>query len=75
MKEGGKVTKEETPSDFLKEYESHTQKFRNQLTFFEFCKIKVKGKEQQDRFHLSTFGGSPSCSTKYWVKEINTFQQ
>ena len=68
------MTKEETLSDFLEVYESHTHEFKNQPTFSEFCKSKVKGKEQQDGFHLSTFGGSPSYSATDEVEEPNTFQ-
>ena len=37
--------------------------------------MKVTGKEQQDRFHLSTFEGSPVCSAKSLVKELKTFLQ
>ena len=37
--------------------------------------MKVNGKEQQDRFHLSTFEGSPTCSTKVWVEELEAFLQ
>ena len=35
--------------------------------------MKVKGREQQDRFHLSTFEGSPVCLAKAWVEELETF--
>ena len=37
--------------------------------------MKVKGREQQDRFILSTFEGSHVCSTKAWVEELETLLQ
>ena len=36
------MPKRETLSDFLQEYESQTKKFRDHITFPEFCKIKVE---------------------------------
>lgn len=74
MEEEG-MTRRETLSDFLQEYESQTQKFRDHITFLEFCEIKVKRRKQHDRFILSTFGGSPTCSTRAWVEELDTFLQ
>ena len=38
----GQMPKRETLSDFLQEYESQTQKFRDHITFPEFFKIKVE---------------------------------
>ena len=35
--------------------------------------MKVKGRGQQDRFHLSTFEGSLVCLAKAWVEELETF--
>ena len=35
----------ETLSDFLEEYEFQTQKYQDHLSFSEFCKMKVNGKE------------------------------
>ena len=35
----------------------------------------MKGREQHDRFLLSTFEGSPTCSAKAWVEELDTFLQ
>ena len=64
MEREEEVARSENLSDFMKEYESQTQKFRDHLSFSEFCKIKVKGRKQQDRFLLSTFGGSPTSSEK-----------
>ena len=78
MKEMGKegeVTKKKTLGDFLREYESQTQAFRDHLTFMDFFKSKVKGSQQKDRFVLSTFEGSPTCSAKAWVEELKTMLQ
>ena len=62
-------------SGFLHEYESQTQKFRDHITFPEFWKIKVRRSKQNnvDRFLLSTFDGSPTCSARAWVEELDTF--
>ena len=75
MGRGEDVAGRETLSDLFKEYEFQTQKFRDHLSFSDFCKMKVNGREQQDRFHLSTFEGSPTCSAKAWVEELDTFLQ
>ena len=45
MEREEEVARRETLSDFLKEYESQTQKFRDHLSFSEFCKMKVKERE------------------------------
>ena len=74
MEEEG-MARRETLSDFLKEYESQTQKFRDHITFPKFCKIKVKRRKKHDIFLLSTFYGSPTCSTRAWVEELDTFLQ
>ena len=42
------MTRRETLSDFLQEYESQTQNFRDHITFPEFFKIKVKRSKQHD---------------------------
>ena len=35
-----------------------------------------KSKQQDaDRFHLSTFAGSPTCSARAWVKELDSYLQ
>ena len=75
MEREEEVDRRGTLSDFLEEYDSQTLKYRDHLSFSEFCKMKVNGKEQQDRFHLSTFEGSPVCSAKAWVEELETFLQ
>ena len=46
MEREEEVARRETLSYFLKEYEFQTQKFRDHLSFSEFCKMKVKGREQ-----------------------------
>ena len=75
MEREEEVARRETLSDFLKEYELQTQKFRDHLSFSEFCKMKVKGREQHDIFLLSAFEGSPTCSAKAWVEELETSLQ
>ena len=37
--------------------------------------MKMNGRRQQDRFHSSNFEGSPTCSSKAWVEELDTFLQ
>ena len=69
------MTKRETSSDFLKEDESQALKLRKKFCFSEHCKAKVKSRKQSDRFTLSTFEGSPTCSAKEWLKEMDTFLQ
>ena len=63
------MPRRETLSNFLQEYESQTEKFRDNITFKGFCKIKVERRKlhDMDRFSLSTFDGSPTCysSTKF----------
>ena len=58
LKEGG-MPKRETLIDFMQEYESQTEKFRDHITFQEFFKIKVERIKQHDmdRFSLSNFDG------------------
>ena len=77
MEEEG-MTRRETLSDFLQEYESQTQNFRDHITFREFFKIEVKRSKQHDmdRFLLSNFDGSPTCFARAWVEELdNDLQQ
>ena len=71
------MPKRKTLSDLLQEYESQTERFRDHTTFQESCKIQVEKSKQQDidRFLLSTFDGSPTCSARAWVKELDTFLQ
>ena len=69
------MTRRETFSDFLQGYESQIQKFRDHITFLEFCKIKVKGIKKHDIFLLSTFDGSPTCSARAWVEELDSYLQ
>ena len=64
MERGEEVAMRKNLSDFLKYYESQTQKCQDHLSFSEFCKIKVKGREQLDRFVLYTFDVSPTYSAK-----------
>ena len=46
-------------------------------SFKEFFKIKVERSKlnDMDKFSLSTFDGSPTCSTKAWVEELHTYLQ
>lgn len=79
------VLKEETLGDYLQEYESQTQIFRDHLNFQGFFKIKeyripsnhdrsTRCKQQDvGRFFLSTFDGSPKCSVRAWVEELVTY--
>ena len=69
------MPKRGTLSCFLHEYESQNQKFRDHITFPKFFKIKVRRSKQHnvDRFLLSTFDGSPTCSVMAWVEELDTF--
>ena len=69
------MIRRETLSDFLQEYESQTKKFRDHITFPEFFQIKVRRINQHDRFILSNFDGSPTCSAIAWVEELDTFLQ
>ena len=64
------MPKRKTLSDFLQEYESQTERFRDHTGFQGFCKIQVEKRKQQvaDRFLLSTFEGSPTCSAGAWVR-------
>ena len=75
--EEGGMPKEGTLSGFLHEYESQTQKFRDHITFPEFCKIMVRRSNQLDMdiFLLSTFYGSLTCSVRAWMEELDTFLQ
>ena len=74
IKEEGMI-KRGTLSGFLNEYESQTQRFRDHITFPEFCKIMVRRSKQhdEDRFLLSVFDGSPTCLAKAWIEELDTF--
>ena len=66
-----------TFSNFLHEYESQTEKFRDHITFKYFCKIMVERSELHDMdiCSLSTFDGSPTSSAKAWVEELSTYLQ
>ena len=74
---GGRIPKRKTLSELLQEYESQTERFRDHTNFQEFFKIQVEGSKQQDadRFFLSTFEGSPTCSARAWVKELDSYLQ
>ena len=76
MKED-EMLRRETLSNFLQEYESQTENFRDHITFKDFCKIKVERSKLNimDIFYLSTFDGSPTCSTKSLVEELHTYLQ
>ena len=71
------MPKRGTLSGFLHEYESQNQKFRDHITFSDFCKIMVRRTNQHyiDIFLLSIFYGSPTCSARAWVEELDTFLQ
>ena len=71
------MSRRETLSNFLQEYESQTEKFRNHTIFKEFFKIKVERSKMHDmdRFSLSKFDGSPTCSATTWVEELQTYLQ
>ena len=72
---GGRMPKRMTLSDFFREYESQTEKFRDHTDFQRFFKIHMEKSQQQDvdRFLLSSFVGSPTCSVRAWVKELNSY--
>ena len=74
MEEGG-MTRRETLSGFMQEYESQTQKFRDHIIFPEFCKVKVERIKQHDmdKFLLSTFDGSPTRSSRAWVEDLDSY--
>ena len=77
--EEGDASKEETLGVYLQEYESQSQRFKYHLKFQGFCKIKENIKpsnhnrskwcKQHDlgRFFLSSFDGSPRCTTRVLV--------
>ena len=71
------MPKKGTLRGFLHEYESQTQRFRDHITFPEFCKIMVRRskKHDEDIFLLSIFDGSPTCSARAWIEELDTFFQ
>ena len=73
--EGGGIPKKGTLRGFLHEYESQTQEFRDHITFSEFCKIMVRRSKQHDEdiFLLSIFDGSPTCSARACIEELDTF--
>ena len=74
---GGKIPKRRTLSDLFQEYESQNERVRYHTDFQNFCKIQVEKSKQQDvdRFLLSTFEGSPTCSAGAWVKELDSYLQ
>ena len=76
MEEEG-MTRRETLSDILQEYESQNPNFIDHITFLGFFKIKVKRSKHHDigRFLLSTFDGSPTCSARAWVEELDSYLQ
>ena len=71
------MPKRKTLSDLLHEYESQTERYRDHTTFQNFCKIQVEKIKRQDidRFLLSTFDGSPTCSARAWVEELDSYLQ
>ena len=79
MREEGEedMPKKGTLRGFLHEYESQTQRFRDHVTFPEFCKIMVRRSNHQDEdtFIQSIFDGSPTCSARAWIEELDTFLQ
>ena len=77
-KEKGAVPKKETLGDYLQEYESQSKRFTDHLNFQGFFKIKEdKRPRNHDEgiFFLSTFDGSPKCSVRAWVEELDTYLQ
>ena len=69
------MTRSETLSDYLQEYEYKAKKFRDHITFQEFCKIKVERSKHHDmgRFFLCIFDGSPTCLARARVEELHTY--
>ena len=85
--EEGDVPKEETLGDYLQEYESQSQRFKDHLKFQGFFKIKEHRRpsnynrskrckqHELGRLFIYTFYGSPKCTTRAWVKELDTYLQ
>ena len=72
---GRRIPKRKTLSEFLHEYESQNERFRDHTNFQKFYKIQVEESKKQDadRFLLSTFAGSPTCLAGAWVKELDSY--
>ena len=68
--------KEETLSDYLQEYESHSWRFKDNLDFQGFFQVKEDrrsnnhDRSKRDRIFLSNFDRSAECIAKAWVEEI-----
>ena len=85
--EEGDAPKEETLGDYLQEYESQSQRFKEHLNFQGFCQLKENRrpsnhnrnkrckKHNVGRFFLSNFDGSPKRSARAWVEELDTYLQ
>ena len=83
--EKGYVPKKETLGDYLQEYESQSKRFKYHLKFQGFFNIKEDkipinhdrstrcNHNDEGRFFLSTFDGSPKCSARAWVEELDTY--
>ena len=77
--------KEETLGDYLQKYESQSRRFKEHLSFQEFCQLKedrrlsnynrirVCKHHTLGRIFLPTFDGSPQSSANSWVRKIDTY--
>ena len=83
--EGG-APKEESLGDYLQEYESQSERFKEHFSFPEFFQLQearsntYSGRKRclqhtLGRFSLPTFDGSPKDSAKSWVKKLDTYMQ
>ena len=79
----GETPKEGSLGEYLQEYESQSERFKENINFPEFCQLKEerscsynrrKGCMQHTlgRFSLPTFDGSPKDSAKSWVNKLDT---
>lgn len=81
-KEGkGGTPKKEYLGDYLQEYESQSERFKENLSFLELYQLKEEISNSYSRrrgcmqhtlgrFFLPTFDGSPKDSAKSWVRKI-----
>ena len=81
----GETPKEDTFGDYLQEYESQSRRFKEHLSFQEFCQLKEERRSNNynrrrghmqhtlGRFFLPTFHGSPESSAKSWVRKLDTY--
>ena len=85
-KEGGRgeTPKEGSLGEYLQEYESQSERFKEHLSFPECCQLREEISRSYSRrngcmqhtlgrFSLATIDGSPKDSAKSWVKKLNTY--